>query len=70
MMGRARHAAAVKKATRMDDPKAEQDSSGRLLTVAAFAIVLVLLVGGFLLFPRLQQVIGFQDCVATGRTDC
>ncbi len=54
----------------MDDPKAEQGNGGGLLTLAAFAIVVVLLVGGFLLFPRLQRVIGFQDCVATGRTDC
>lgn len=55
----------------MEDPKPEQGSGGsRMLPLAALAIVLVLLVGGFLLFPRLQRVIGFQDCVATGRTDC
>lgn len=57
----------------MDDagpePKAVQGNGG-LLTLAAFVIVLVLLVGGFLLFPRLQHFIGVQDCVASGRTDC
>ena len=52
------------------DPEAEQGRGGRLLPLAAFAIILVLIVGGFLLFPHLQRAIGFQDCVATGRTDC
>ncbi len=54
----------------MVDPPAQQGKSGRLLPLAAFAIILLLLAGGFLLFPHLQRVIGFQDCVATGRTDC
>ena len=53
----------------MVDQQTDQ-GKGRLLPLAAFAIVLALLVGGFLLFPRLQRMIGFQDCVATGRTDC
>ena len=42
----------------------------RLLPILAFAIVVLLLAGGFLMFPRLQRAITFQDCVATGRTDC
>ncbi len=52
------------------DQEAGQGRGGRLLPLAAFAIILVLIVGGFLLFPHLQRAIGFQDCVATGRTDC
>ena len=50
--------------------RGDQDRGGRLLPLAAFAVILALLAGGFLLFPHLQRAIGFQDCVATGRTDC
>ncbi len=53
-----------------DDGDQDSDARGRALPVAAFVIVVVLLVGGFLLFPVLQRYIGFQDCVASGRTDC
>jgi hypothetical protein len=38
-----------------------------LLTVAA--VVLVLLAGWWL-FPRVQAYLAHEDCVATGRTNC
>ena len=33
-------------------------------------LVALLLVGGWLLFPRLHQEMMWQDCVASGRTNC
>ena len=34
------------------------------------ALVVLLLVGGWLLFPRLHREMMWQDCVASGRTNC
>lgn len=53
-----------------DLTRRRQDAGNRWLTAAAFVAVLALLVGGFLLFPTLQRYITFQDCTASGRTDC
>ena len=36
----------------------------------ALAVIVVLLVGGWLLFPRLHAEMMWQDCVASGRTNC
>ncbi|MDB5374163.1 MAG: hypothetical protein JWP04_2805 [Belnapia sp.] len=42
-----------------------------LLALVAMAIILLVLVGGYLIFPWLQQLVGYQDCVASGRiTGC
>jgi hypothetical protein len=36
----------------------------------ALLLVLLLLVAGWLLFPRLHREMMWQDCVASGRTNC
>lgn len=42
-----------------------------LLSLIALAVILLVLVGGYLVFPWLQQVVGTQDCLASGRiTGC
>ena len=38
--------------------------------IAALLVVALLLVGGWLLFPRLHSEMMWQDCVASGRTNC
>jgi uncharacterized iron-regulated membrane protein len=38
--------------------------------ILALLLVLLLLVGGWLLFPRLHNEMMWQDCVASGRTNC
>jgi hypothetical protein len=42
----------------------------RLLPIAVLAALVLLMLGGWLLFPRFQAWMAFQDCVATGRTNC
>ena len=36
----------------------------------ALAAVLVLLIAGWWLFPRIQEWIAGQDCIASGHTNC
>jgi hypothetical protein len=36
----------------------------------ALLAVLMVLAGGWLLFPRLHSEMMWQDCVASGRTNC
>ncbi len=38
--------------------------------IVALLAVAMLLVGGWLLFPRFHQEMMWQDCVASGRTNC
>ncbi|HTR34914.1 MAG TPA: hypothetical protein VMH80_03360 [Bryobacteraceae bacterium] len=42
----------------------------RFVPLFVLALVLLVMLVGWLLFPRLQRMIAFQDCVAAGRTDC
>jgi hypothetical protein len=49
----------------------EPDKPGPdLVPVLTLAGLLLLVLLGWWLFPRLQRAIAFQDCVAVGRTDC
>ena len=41
-----------------------------VVALVALAVVLLLLVGGWLLFPYLHAEMMWQDCVASGRTNC
>jgi hypothetical protein len=42
-----------------------------LLPVIGLAVVLAVLVAGYLLFPRLHRALSYQDCIASGRiTGC
>ncbi len=41
-----------------------------IVGIAALAAVLLVLLGGWLAFPRFQQAMAWQDCVASGRTNC
>jgi hypothetical protein len=41
-----------------------------IVPLLALLLVLLLLVGGWLLFPRLHAEMMWQDCVASGRTNC
>lgn len=38
--------------------------------IVTLLVVAALLVGGWMLFPRLHQEMMWQDCVASGRTNC
>jgi hypothetical protein len=38
--------------------------------IVTLLLVALLLVGGWLLFPRLHNEMMWQDCVASGRTNC
>lgn len=53
----------------MSDKK-ERPPDGWVLPAIAMAVVLAVLLGGWLLFPRVQAYLGRQDCIATGRTNC
>jgi Tfp pilus assembly protein PilN len=41
-----------------------------LVGIATLVALLLLLLGGWLVFPRLQNEIAWQDCVASGRMNC
>jgi cytoskeletal protein RodZ len=41
-----------------------------LLPIFTLVAIVVLILVGVWLFPRLQQALSFQDCVATGRANC
>ena len=41
-----------------------------LLPILTLVAIVVLILAGVWLFPRLQQALSFQDCVATGRANC
>ncbi|WP_419730714.1 hypothetical protein [Lichenicola sp.] len=41
-----------------------------LMPFIVMAVLLVVIYGGFLLFPMIKSIINQQDCVATGRNDC
>jgi hypothetical protein len=51
--------------------KRHDRSSGDLPALIALAAVLVVLLGGYLLFPWLQDRVGHADCIGSGRiTGC
>jgi hypothetical protein len=41
-----------------------------LLPIIVLALIVVLCLAGWWLFPALQGFISRQDCISTGRTDC
>jgi len=41
-----------------------------LVPILILAAIVVLILLGVWLFPRLQAALSFQDCVATGRANC
>ena len=41
-----------------------------IVGIVTLLALLLLLVGGWLLFPRLHSEMMWQDCVASGRTNC
>ncbi len=49
---------------------AAQDRLQRALPALALAVLLGLALLGWWLFPVLQGYVAFQDCAASGRTDC
>ena len=46
------------------------DRLQRALPVLALAALVGLAVLGWWLFPMLQNYVAYQDCTASGRTDC
>ena len=50
--------------------KNERPLDGWVLPAITMAVVLAVLLAGWLLFPRVQVYLGRQDCIATGRTNC
>ena len=42
----------------------------RLLPVVVLAALVLVMLGAWWLFPRVQAWMAYQDCVATGRTNC
>jgi hypothetical protein len=51
-------------------PENGNDKVSRLVPVLVLAGVVLLCVVGWWLFPRIQGVVTYQDCVASGRTNC
>ena len=51
---------------RPPDPRRGPD----LLPVLLLAVIVLVLVAGWWLFPLLHREVGYQDCLAAGRTDC
>jgi uncharacterized membrane protein len=46
-------------------------STGGPLAFVAFAVVFVVLVGGYFLFPWMLRTMSYADCIASGRiTGC
>ncbi|WP_157033519.1 hypothetical protein [Belnapia moabensis] len=42
-----------------------------LIGLIALLLIVGVLVGGYFLFPHIQSVMGYQDCIASGRiTGC
>jgi uncharacterized protein HemX len=51
--------------------KPHQRASGDLLALIALVAVLAVLLGGYLLFPWVQGMVGHADCIGSGRiTGC
>ncbi len=44
--------------------------SANLFAIITLIAVLAIALGGWWLFPKLQAYLAFQDCVASGRTNC
>jgi hypothetical protein len=52
-------------------PSPEPDlRASRYLPAITLILLVLLLVGGWLLFPKLQAYMAEQDCIASGRTNC
>jgi len=47
-------------------PRRRRDYVG----ILTLLLVVLVLLGGWLLFPRLHSEMMWQDCVASGRTNC
>jgi hypothetical protein len=48
----------------------DQPPPSRLFPVIVLAVIVLLGLAGWLLFPVFQGFMARQDCVATGRTNC
>lgn len=53
----------------MPDPEPETRAA-KLFPAVTLVLLLVVLVGGWLLFPVVQNYMAEQDCIASGRTNC
>ncbi len=53
----------------MSSPEPEPPAT-RYLPALTLLLLVLLLVGGWLLFPRMQAYMVEQDCIASGRTNC
>lgn len=54
-----------------DAPQSPSSAGGRdLLSVLLLVVLIAALAGGYWLFPRFQNYMNNQDCVAAGRTNC
>ncbi len=51
-------------------PDNGNDKASRLVPVLVLVGVVLLCVVGWWLFPRIQGVVTYQDCIASGRTNC
>jgi hypothetical protein len=52
-------------------PEIRDESRSGLIALAAFLVVVAILLGGYFLFPAIQRIIGYQDCIASGHiTGC
>lgn len=55
----------------MSDPKPPPERGPAVAAAIAMAVVALVLVGGYLLFPSLHRAMSYQDCIASGRvTGC
>lgn len=56
----------------MTEPKMTEPNRRRpdLLPIVILVAIVGLVCAGLWLFPYLQSVIGRQNCIAVGRTDC
>lgn len=53
----------------MSSPEPEPHATS-YLPIITLILLVILLVGGWLLFPKVQAYMAEQDCIATGRTNC
>jgi hypothetical protein len=51
-------------------PPEPEPSATRYLPALTLVLLVILLVGGWLLFPKVQAYMAEQDCIASGRTNC
>lgn len=48
----------------------KRDVLSAMFPVLVLALIVAVLLGGWWLFPRFQNWVARNDCIAAGRTDC